>query len=171
MGRNPETSEATAPNALKRVNLIGLLVSRISSRPAATVPRAKAGHMTAPFQCVKSTEKALATRAVPHIGTHLCRKFGRERKVQGPYSGDIVRGSAALFFRYFGRLFPGYLAIAAVMTAHAFPPAQGGAYDRPEQLARLRGQGSWLLEYGRGLGLPPPSQNGHRCRARGHWSR
>ncbi|WP_225145454.1 hypothetical protein, partial [Bradyrhizobium sp. BRP20] len=32
------------------------------------VPRAKAGHMTAPSQCVKSTEKALASRAVPHMG-------------------------------------------------------------------------------------------------------
>jgi Putative transposase len=32
------------------------------------VPRVKAGYMTAPFQCVKSIEKALATRAVPHMG-------------------------------------------------------------------------------------------------------
>jgi len=37
MGRNPETSEATAPNALKRVNLIKLLVrgSHQGQRPCA----------------------------------------------------------------------------------------------------------------------------------------
>jgi hypothetical protein len=29
--------------------------------------------MTAPFQCVKSTEKALATRAVPHMGAKVKR--------------------------------------------------------------------------------------------------
>lgn len=32
------------------------------------VPRAKAGQMTARLQCMKLTEKALATRAVPHVG-------------------------------------------------------------------------------------------------------
>jgi hypothetical protein len=42
------------------------------------VPRAKAGHMTAPFQCVKSTEKALASRAVPHMGAR-----SRSQRVKG----------------------------------------------------------------------------------------
>ncbi|WP_247459046.1 hypothetical protein, partial [Bradyrhizobium sp. 153] len=47
------------------------------------VPRAKAGHMTAPFQCVKSTAKALATRAVPHMGARSTGKFPNDTSLLG----------------------------------------------------------------------------------------
>lgn len=68
LGRNPETSEATAPNALKAKLDLAPRSADLIEASGHIVPRAKAGHMTAPSQCVKSTEKALATRAVPHMG-------------------------------------------------------------------------------------------------------
>jgi len=69
VGRNPETSEATAPQCAKARKLdLAPCSADLIEASGHIVPRAKAGHMTAPSQCVKSTQKALASRAVPHMG-------------------------------------------------------------------------------------------------------
>ncbi|WP_160118894.1 hypothetical protein [Bradyrhizobium vignae] len=45
--------------------------------------------MTAPFQCVKSTEKALATRAVPHMGARSLAMLYTTRIFAGGLAAQI----------------------------------------------------------------------------------
>ena len=91
MGRNPETSEAVRARARKaRLPDPALRVADFIEASGHHVPREKAGHTTAPFPCVKSTEKALATRAVPHT-----RPLTREGTEIEHNSGAMCREMAA----------------------------------------------------------------------------
>ena len=67
MGRNPGTSEAANLAALKVRGCD--LATRFADLIEASghVPHFKAVHMNAPSACVKSFEKPIAPRAVPHM--------------------------------------------------------------------------------------------------------